>query len=298
MHKAWILSFVGAGLVAAGALGACGDSEGSGGSGSDDPTSNSTTTGTGSTTGTMQTTTTGGMTTSSSTSSGSTSSGPIECSDMVTTITGECDLLQQDCGPGETCLVAQDPNDPANSVSACAPAGLVGLGQPCEPGDCQEGMLCVGTCTYVCCPEGATMGANEPCGLGQCSLNVSFKGTDDSVYVCTYDEVCNFFDPNTCPTGKDCHFAGNGLANCSVPSPGDYMDGEMCEGFANDCPDSAICIDADGPMMGDDTLYCRYFCDPNLSGQPAGLGGCPAGQTCDTSVYDFGFPADLGFCHP
>lgn len=291
MHKAWILSVVGVGLVAAGALGACGDSEGSGGSSTDDPDT-TTTTGTGNTTGTS-----GSTTTTGSTTSGSTSSGPIVCSDPVTTITGECDLLQQDCPTGETCLVAQDPNDPMNSVAACAPAGLVGLGQPCSPGDCQEDMLCVGTCTYVCCPFDAAMGANEPCGIGQCTLNVTFMGTDDSVFVCTYDEVCSFFDPNSCPAGKDCHYAGPGLANCSVPSPPNYMDGDVCGGNGNDCPDSAICIDVDGPMMGDDTLYCRYFCDTDLSGMPAGLGGCPGGQTCDTGVYDFGFPG-LGFCHP
>jgi hypothetical protein len=30
---------------------------------------------------------------------------------------------------------------------------------------------------------------------------------------------------------------------------------------------------------------------------PPGLGGCPAGQLCDTNSLDTGF-ANVGFCHP
>jgi hypothetical protein len=28
-----------------------------------------------------------------------------------------------------------------------------------------------------------------------------------------------------------------------------------------------------------------------------GLGGCPGGQVCDQSIYDFGFP-NVGMCRP
>jgi hypothetical protein len=187
--------------------------------------------------------------------------------------------------------------DPMNAIAQCDSPGLVGLGQPCMPGDCQEGMLCTGTCTYVCCPFDAEVGANEPCGIGQCSLNITFMGTDppDNVFVCAYNEVCTIFQPDSCPSNKDCHLVAEGLANCSVPSPGNYMDGDVCKGNGNDCPDSAICIDPD-PDDGDTTQVCRYLCDGGSMAAP-GLGGCPGGQMCDEGVYNFGFP-NMGFCHP
>jgi len=217
------------------------------------------------------------------------------CSEEATNIVGDCSLLDQDCGPGMTCEVFLVSQNPDVLGTMCATPGLVGLGQPCMPGDCQEGMICVNTCTYVCCPQNAMMGGNEPCGIGACDLDVEFNMTDFHAHVCTFNEVCQFFNPDSCPPTKDCHFSQTGLATCSVPSPGNFMDGEVCDGFGNDCPDSAICIDPD-PSDMDPTEVCRYFCESG-SAQPAGLGGCPAGQMCDEGVYDFGFP-DIGFCHP
>lgn len=287
MHKAWLVSILGCGVVGGSALFACGDSESSGGSGG----------GTDETTATVATTGSA-MTTSSTTGSGttmaSTSSGPLACSEEVTNITGNCDLFLQDCPPGESCIVFGDPNDPTMAFADCAADGLVGLGQPCMPGECQHGMICAGTCTHACCPENADIGGNEPCGVGSCSLNLSFEGTTSHVMVCTYDEVCSLFDPSTCPAGKDCHFGGPGLLNCSVPSPGNFMDGDVCDGNGNDCPDSAICIEdiPDSAMF-----HCRYFCLAG-SNEPAGLGGCPVGSGCNTTTWNFELPEDVGFCLP
>ncbi len=290
MHKAWLISILGSTFLGAGALAACGESTGSGGSGGSSSETTDATTGavTGSTVSSSQ----------SSTSMASSSTGVSECSEEVTNITGNCDLFLQDCPSGQTCIVFGDPNNPELAFADCADDGLVGLGQPCMPGECQHGMLCVGTCTYACCPTNAEIGGNQPCGdLGSCTLKIDFKGTTSHVMVCTYDEICSLFQPDSCPAGKDCHFGGQGFTSCSVPSPGNYMDGDTCEGNGNDCPDSAICID---PVPNDmvDELVCRYFCQAG-SNQPAGLGGCPAGQACNTTTYDFGFMDDtLGFCLP
>ncbi len=284
-------AIVGTALLGVGALAGCGDSEGSGGSGGSSTQSN---TATSSTTGASMQTTTGSSPTSTTTG-GSTSSGPLMCDVEVTNITGNCDLFLQDCPDGETCIVFGDPQDPTIAIADCAESGLVGLGQPCEPGDCQEGMICAGTCTYACCPLDATVGANEPCGIGSCNLELTYTGTTSHVMVCTYDEVCVLFDPDSCPANKDCHYQSTGLTICSVPSPNNYMDGDVCDGFANDCPDMAICID-EVPSDMDMTEVCRYFCEEGSNAAP-GAGGCPAGQSCNVDTYDFGFP-NVGFCLP
>lgn len=289
MHKAWLISVLGSAFLGMGALVACGDSEGTGGSGG------SSTDTTDATTGSKMGTTVSSV---QSTAMSSSSTGPLECSDEVTNITGNCDLFLQDCPPGETCQVFAHPDDPTLAFADCAADGLVGLGQPCMPGECQHGMICIQTCTFACCPADAEVGANTPCGdLGTCTLNIDFQGTTSHMMVCAYDEVCSLFQPDSCPAGKDCHYGGPGFTSCSVPSPGDFMDGEVCEGNGNDCPDSAICIDSDPDDMVDENI-CRYFCQTG-SAQPAGLGGCPAGQSCNAKIYDFGFMDDtLGFCLP
>ncbi len=277
MRNAWILSLVGTGVVSLAALAACDDGSGSGGAG-------------GTTDTTTADATTSSMTTSSTTTSAamSSSTGVSACPEPVTNITGECDLYTQDCPAGQSCAIFGDPNDPMNSISQCDNAGLVGLGLPCSPGECQEDMICVGTCTYACCPT-----THEPCGIGMCNLEVTFTGTMNTVMACTYNEVCTIFDPTSCPDGKDCHLQMTALATCSVPSPTNYMDGDPCDNFANDCQDSMICIE-EVPM--DAMFTCRYLCQLGSSAMP-GFGGCPGGQTCDTAVYDFGFDG-MGFCHP
>ena len=288
MHKAWLISILGSTFLGAGALAACGDAEGSGGSGgsSSETTDATTVSGTGSTVSSV-----------SSTAMASTSTGPSECSEEVTNISGNCDLFLQDCPAGETCIVFGDANDPTLAFSDCADDGLVGLGQPCMPGECQHGMICAGTCTFACCPADADVGANQPCGdLGLCNLNLMFEGTTSHMMVCTYDEICSLFQPDSCPNGKDCHYGGPGFTSCSVPSPGNFMDGQTCEGNGNDCADSAICID-EVPGAPEE-LVCRYFCQQG-SNEPPGLGGCPVGQGCNTTTYDFGFMDDtIGFCLP
>src|SRR5690349_892506 len=126
MHKAWLISILGSTFLGAGALAACGDSDGEGGSGgsSSETTDATTSSGTGSTVSSAI----------SSTAMASSSTGPSECSEEVTNISGNCDLFLQDCPTGETCIVFGDANDPTLAFSDCADDGLVGLGQPCMPG--------------------------------------------------------------------------------------------------------------------------------------------------------------------
>ena len=241
-----------------------------------------TTTGTAMTTGTSMTTTT-----TTTTTTASTSTGLMACPSQVTTIMGECDLYYQDCPNGDNCLPTLDGNNML--TTACSTPGLIGLGQPCmDPGECQAGLLCIGgACTHACCPE-----TDEPCGVGDCNINATFNGfPNDFIMACSYAQTCTLFDPNSCPNGQDCHIQMTGFASCSNPSGANAMPGQPCM-FVNDCGDSQICLGETGPM--DPNEVCRWLCQQGSMAAP-GLGGCPGGTTCNTSVYDFGF-AGVGFC--
>jgi hypothetical protein len=286
--KPWTLFLLGGAIGLGSLVTACGDdTSGQGGDGGSGASGGGQTNQSGSQsgTGTMSTT---------ATMMASTSSGPLTCDVPVTDITGDCDLFQQNCPAGETCIIfVDDPVNPTMAFTGCNPAGLVGLGQACQTAeDCQEDMLCIGTnpgmCTYACCPT-----TNEPCGVGECVIDVMLPMSLGSFSACAYDQTCTLFMPSTCPDGQDCHYAQPGLATCSPPSPTQVGDGEPCR-YANDCVDSAICIPVTPGM--DMPRECRFMCQDGSSAMP-GLGGCPSGQTCDVTVYDFGFPG-MGYCHP
>lgn len=270
--------------LAAVACGDSGSSTGTGGSGTGTGGGATTTTGTGgSTTTTTTTTTTTG-----------TGGGPLSCTSMVTNIpSGECDLFQQDCpNSNQTCTFVQDGSGGGGgggTTTACQTAnGLVTLGLPCaSDGECAAGLFCIGDpgkCTPACCPDN-----DQPCGPGQCNLTVNVNGGTDFFMACTFSDMCTLFDPNSCVMGEDCHLGDPGAAFCSQPSGANLMEGEACV-YVNDCGDMQNCI---GNMT--DGFFCRYLCEIGSSAAP-GLGGCPAGQTCDGS-FDTGF-TDVGACLP
>jgi hypothetical protein len=216
---------------------------------------------------------------------------------------GNCDLYLQDCPvETDTCEIVDGPEAGYNPISNCITKnGLKGIGESCsQPEDCEAYLTCVGDyCTPFCCPDNEAQ-----CVGGSCNLNVTLNGPNgmpvqvmengmlvDVVFkACTFPQACNLFDPESCPSDENCYLDDPGVTGC-FPLAGDtaIAEGQPCVAL-NDCADSSICIDDGG---GD---VCRYMCEGN-SNMPPGLGGCPAGQLCDTNSLDTGF-ANVGFCHP
>jgi hypothetical protein len=268
---------------------ACGDSGGT--------TSGSGASGPGSGGGTTSTATGMGGAGTTTTTTTSTSSGPLMCPSAVTNIpVGECDLFLQDCpNTNQTCAFVDagaGGGGGASTTTACVTAnGLKTLGQDCaNQGECAAGLFCIGDpgkCTAACCPD-----TDEPCMGGSCNQIINVGGTapnELTFMACSFAAMCTLFTPDSCVAGEDCHLDGPGFATCSQPSPTPKMEGEACM-YVNDCGDSQICA---GNMT--DGYFCRYLCQIGSSAA-AGLGGCPANQTCDGG-FDTGF-TDVGLCVP
>ncbi|HVY48584.1 MAG TPA: hypothetical protein VHB21_21995 [Minicystis sp.] len=265
-------------LAAASALLACSSSPATGAGGGGQGGASSSSTGVG-----LQ----GGSTSSSG------GSAPLTCLEVVTNIPkGACDLLAQNCPPGETCN-ADNPSNPTTTVCQ-KNTGLKGAGEKCRAdSECRAGLLCVDQCVPVCCT-----GTNEPCGGGRCSVQLQYGNSLKYVDVCSFDKTCHLLVPDACEPGYECHIEDRtqGLATCTPPSQHSVTEGQSCT-FINDCPDMQDCFDAnDGQGK-----ICHWYCFLDASrGLPTpGLGGCPLGEVCvakyggtDTTV---GVPG-VGLC--
>jgi hypothetical protein len=209
--------------------------------------------------------------------------GPIVCTAQNTNIpkTGACDLINQDCPPGQTCkpvLVN------GATTTGCIPqSGLKAAGEDCYgANECDAKLICVGspqgTCVAFCCNNGDS----EPCNGGLCNTQVSFGTGGAFAYVCNYGQRCTLLAPDPCPPGLDCHIenASQGLALCGKPSPTPVGEQGLCH-FLNDCATMEDCY-----ALPDGTeSVCLYYCavsGPHTSAAP-GLGGCPSGEACETS---------------
>jgi hypothetical protein len=201
--------------------------------------------------------------------------------------TGQCDLLQQDCPPGQSCRPQMMGG---TFTTTCVMAsGLKGAATACANTDeCEAGLFCVANkCTPVCCADpGSTS-----CGGGTCNLDLTFTMTTYFMRVCSFLQSCMLFTPGSCPAGEQCHLTDpmQGLAECIAPSGNPVMEGATCM-YVNDCGESQLCLNEMG--MG----VCRYNCDlTNWQTLQPGLGGCPAGRTC----MNVGFmPPNVGACRP
>lgn len=233
----------------------------------------------------------GGTTTTaaggSTATGGSGGGGPLTCDSdppYSTVPVVECDLLAQDCPAGSAC-------EPAASGSAfvtkcVSESGLKPMQASCAKHDeCQSGLYCVfGQCSPACCPT-----TNEPCNGGTCNTSISFG--DDEVFVCSFLTSCELFTANACPAPQGCHvLKAQGIAVCIDPAANSAAEGESCT-YVNECGDMQSCW-----PPGFAGAVCRFFCDvAGGGGKPAGLGGCPAGQTCNTAVTGID---GVGVCSP
>lgn len=233
----------------------------------------------------------GGDTTSTTTTSSTTSTtGPIMCLlggvTQPAIMAGECDLLQQDCPTGNTCVPTQD----GKSTFCRFGGGLKSAGKDCTPDsldECQAGLFCigpvdgVGTCTRPCCP-----GTDEPCNGGDCLNEVTYQ-SGLKVLMCTYFQTCTLFDPTSCPEGKLCQlfYPEQNRAVCTSAAPMPVPEGGTCK-YINQCDAEQVCYQQ---------KVCRYSCILGSNAAP-GQGGCPAGQACQ-DVY-MGVAGMFGVCQP
>lgn len=277
----WLgLSFL---TAIAAAFGACTEGSGAGGSSS---TTSASFGGEGGVGG--GTTTTTFVTTTSDTAP---EAGPIVCKGMSTNVPkGDCDALQQDCPPGQSCrpVLAE-----GSYRTMCLPsAGLKSAGETCAvESECRDGLFCVlGKCSPVCCRDD-----NVPCAGGIC--DVSSKYGAYNMYFCHYAPTCDLLTPNACAEGTACHVEDvkQGLATCAEPSGANSHDLGPCE-FLNDCPDMEQCYSPTATIQ----KVCRYYCWLDApEGTPAGLGGCPEAQSCRSKSGTVGISfgvTGLGLC--
>lgn len=224
--------------------------------------------------------------------------GPLSCKlhTYSTIKSGPCDLLAQDCAEGKTCKELQYAN--GSWGTRCVTAnGLKGEGEACTVDDeCRAKLTCVGgRCTPVCCAA-----TNEPCLGGLCNLTISLDSAGKvTKQVCLYSEACDLLTANACDNGDVCQIRDpeQGLATCFPPS-GFVPDLGPCH-FLNECADMENCLDGTPTKAGKCRFYC-YLNQPDPTSPPAGLGGCPVGQTCHKSPvagagFDFHVP-NVGLC--
>lgn len=223
-----------------------------------------------------------------SSASGEPDAGPLTCKGDVTNIPGQCDLLAQDCGPGKTCIPASKMLG-APLLTTCVNApGVKSEGEHCDgQTECRSGLACISNqCAPFCCQS-----SGEPCLGHVCGFTVQYGG---NLYAraCRYSRQCQVLTADACPAGLDCHVddVKFGVATCGARSMNAVPEFGAC-GFSNDCDDMQQCT----PAAGDMGPHCHTLCWTKgpLKGNPKGLGGCDAGETCAPASLGVD---DLGLC--
>jgi hypothetical protein len=270
-----VASWLAAGTAVAAIVAACGNDDGKTSSTSDNTVG--------------PTSTSAGAMTGSTSSTGGGGAAPIPCNTPVFDgMPGPCDLLQQDCPPGQQC-------DVVGNTTGCVTAsnGLIVKGGDCsQDNECSAGLRCVDCkCTPYCCVDN-----DLPCEGGLCDISLDF-GNGTHAYTCSFKESCTLFEM-TCgqtPCGiTKCHAVDfmNGLAVCDLPAPGmEKAEGEGCM-YRNECGESAHCNTTEQPAV------CRDLCDlTNWMSLTPSTGGCVAMRTCQMISGGDGFP-NVGICLP
>ncbi len=280
--------------VAAAAFTSC--KSGGGASSTSTHGSGSSSTGTGGTGGTGGARGTGGA----AGTGGAVDAGPIVCTAAYTNVPkgAGCDLLQQDCGAGQTCVP-----DKTGTATTCIPAtGLKSAGEDCfEDTECDVKLVCIGQtgdqpgqCVPFCCPAKPY----EPCGGGICNEKVDFGG-QAWAYMCSYATPCTLLAAPSCMTGYGCYVEsteGTSVAVCLERSANMIPELGVCS-YINDCASMQDCYGLGSSTTG----VCLYYCTIGAAGVAPGLGGCPTGQTCQSTYQNnpvnTGFPG-VGLCIP
>ncbi len=176
----------------------------------------------------------------------------------------DCDLLAQDCPPGNKCSSNGD-------VTFCAPLDP----SPGVPGDactitakgvdsCAAGSFCWvdKVCHAICSPD-----ADPSCPPGQACIN-----GDGLAQLCVAS--CNPLIQD-CPEGQECVIPSSNLPVCAPDISGAGGEpGDVCE-FTNGCDPGNQCDQTDSVPACAGSSCCAPFCDASLP-----VTTCPMGQTC------------------
>ncbi len=225
----------------------------------------------------------------------------------TTTLTGNCDIVAQNCPNGQECDAVQvDGGDQAQCVPNTT--GNIQEGYACtqsgNTNPCVAGLECIANrCAKPCC-----FGVDSECGTshpegytGRCETVVNGEYA-----ICTYSPSCEPFQVQPCTSGQECAVEDkNGTSICQTiyPTDGGLSEGVKCL-YANDCKDGLDCIGA----LDGGAATCTYECyvppgpfDAGITSLGAGKGGCPNAETCQAVTLtgpDGGAenPSWLGLC--
>lgn len=218
-------------------------------------------------------------------------------------VTGECDIVAQNCTGGNECVLVAAPDGGTATACAAPGNGAIPKGGVCTSSGnnpCIKGTTCVsGRCAPACCDGADSIcGSSIPEGFsGQCALDLVDKDNKPLYRVCTYNAVCKPFGVQACPKDYACIVKDQqGTSSCTTifPPPG-KTEGQACN-LANDCQDGMMCL---GPADGG---ACKFVCykggGPYFDGgtvtTPSGKGGCTGPKTCNGAIT--GLPSWLGIC--
>ena len=200
----------------------------------------------------------------------------------------ECDVLAQDCPPGEKCLAWANDGGPAWNATRCSPiaADPAGFGEGCQV-------------------EGSATSGIDDCDLGLMCWNVDENGIGECVHQClgTYDNLLCPGPDEVCPASAEgvlllC------LPQCD-PIVGSCDEGELCvpwsdtwfcapEGgresgafgdpceFVNACDVMHACIDAAAlPGCEGSVACCSQLCNVLDDASDAACAALAPGTSCE-----------------
>lgn len=210
---------------------------------------------------------------------------------------GSCDLLRQDCPPGEACYFALPSEGATEPQTVCAPIVGAGAeeGQPCcALNSCDRGLVCadavrmgdtcttMGRCVRYCCGSSSDCSPGEVCNP---------FGSDFAGGQCSTIDGCDLIEQTGCEGRPEtaCYPSMGASTQCISPTMARAEEGSTCT-YTNDCVPGTACftVSAGGSMRS----ICLRFC--HLAD---GAADCPnsMGMTCRAAG---GLPSGVGICPP
>lgn len=210
-----------------------------------------------------------------------------------------CNLMRQDCPPGDKCMPWSEDFTDTWNATRCSPVASdpAGVGMPCTIegpvtsgiDDCARGTMCldlVSSTNEGTCVPMFTGSHDHPICLDR--MRHPIVGASVVLPLCL--PSCRPLE-HECPAGYGCYPSGDALACSPDASAGQGNAGDPCE-FANGCSDGLVCIGGTNLPECEGSSCCTPYCDTN---RPS----CPDGLTCqpwpdDASLLPGG--ESLGIC--
>lgn len=167
-----------------------------------------------------------------------------------------CDLLEQDCNPGQGCYLLSTGNQ-------CLWSGRGVIDEPCVyPNQCMAGLTCMGsTCVPFCDSREEEADETIACA-GRCPggvFSVPGAAEDEPARLCVLENCIN--DPSVCAEHEGCYWlggficmpAGTGAHGTECAQAGDCARGTSCLGHEGKFSCHTLC---GGPQMPDCESAC------------------------------------------